>query len=40
VGEIDRTDWGLTWNAALERGGVLVSEKVKIVIDVQLGKQA
>lgn len=38
--EIDRTDWGLTWNAALEKGGVLVSEKIKIVIDVQLAKQA
>ncbi len=39
-GELDRTQWGLTWNAALEKGGVLVSEKVKIVIDVQLAKQA
>ena len=39
-GDIDRTDWGLTWNAALEKGGVLVSEKIKIVIDVQLAKQA
>ena len=39
TGEIDRTDWGLTWNAALERGGVLVSEKVKIAIDLQLAKQ-
>ncbi len=38
--EIDRTAWGLTWNAKLEKGGVLVSEKVKIVIDVQLAKQA
>ena len=39
-GEINRTDWGRTWNAALEKGGVLVSEKIKIVIDVQLAKQA
>ena len=38
--DVDRTDWGLTWNASLERGGVLVSEKVKLVIDVQLGRQA
>jgi polyisoprenoid-binding protein YceI len=38
--EINRTDWGLTWNANLEKGGVLVSEKVKLVIDVQLAKQA
>lgn len=40
TGEIDRTAWGLTWNAALETGGVLVSEKITIVIDVQLAKQA
>ena len=39
-GELNRTDWGLTWNAALERGGVLVSEKITLVIDVQLAKQA
>jgi polyisoprenoid-binding protein YceI len=39
-GEINRTDWGLTWNATLEKGGVLVSEKIAIVIDVQLAKQA
>jgi polyisoprenoid-binding protein YceI len=38
--EIDRTQWGLTWNAALEKGGVLVSDTIKIVIDVQLAKQA
>jgi polyisoprenoid-binding protein YceI len=39
-GELNRTDWGLTWNAALEKGGVLVSEKITLVIDVELGKQA
>ncbi|MGG5259149.1 YceI family protein [Phycicoccus avicenniae] len=39
-GDIDRTDWGLTWNANLEKGGVLVSEKIKLVLDVQLAKQA
>jgi polyisoprenoid-binding protein YceI len=33
--EIDRTEWGLTWNAPLEAGGVLVGEKVKIEIDAQ-----
>ncbi len=38
--EINRKDWGLTWNAALEGGGVLVSEKVKINLDVQLLKAA
>ncbi|MFQ6172287.1 YceI family protein [Oryzobacter sp. R7] len=40
TGELDRTQWGLTWNAALETGGVLVSEKVKLVLDVQLALQA
>jgi polyisoprenoid-binding protein YceI len=39
-GDLNRTDWGLTWNANLEKGGVLVSEKIKLVIDVQLAKQA
>ena len=38
--EINRTDWGLTWNANLEKGGVLVSEKVRLHLDVQLAKQA
>ena len=38
--EVNRTDWGLTWNANLEKGGVLVSEKIKLVLDVQLAKQA
>lgn len=33
-GTIDRTKWGLTWNSALETGGVLVSEKVKLEIEV------
>jgi len=40
TGELNRTDWGLNWNANLEKGGVLVSEKIKLVIDVQLAKQA
>ena len=31
---LNRKDWGLTWNAALETGGVLVSEKVKLEFDV------
>jgi polyisoprenoid-binding protein YceI len=31
---INRKDWGLTWNAALETGGVLVSDKIKIELDV------
>src|SRR3954468_21265335 len=31
---LNRKDWGLSWNAALETGGVLVSEKVKLQFDV------
>src|SRR5689334_20729646 len=31
--EIDREDWGLTWNVALESGGVMVGKKVKIEIE-------
>lgn len=40
TGKINRTDWGLTWNAALETGGVLVSEDVKLSAEVQFVKQA
>ena len=34
VAELSRKDFGLTWNVALEAGGVLVSDKVKIQLDV------
>jgi len=37
-GKINRKDWGLNWNAALETGGVLVGEEVSIVAEVQLLK--
>ncbi|MFP5225442.1 MAG: YceI family protein [Actinomycetota bacterium] len=33
--EIDREDWGLTWNQVLEAGGVLVSKKILIEIEAQ-----
>jgi polyisoprenoid-binding protein YceI len=33
--EINRKDWGIEWNVALEAGGVLVSEKIKIQLDIQ-----
>lgn len=39
-GKINRKDWGLNWNAALETGGVLVSDEVRIFCEVQLAKQA
>lgn len=38
-GKINRKDFGLTWNAALETGGVLVGEEVKLVAEIQLIKQ-
>ena len=38
--EINRKDFGLEWNVALEGGGVLVSEKVKLNLDIQLTKAA
>jgi polyisoprenoid-binding protein YceI len=34
-GKINRTDFGLAWNAALETGGVLVSEEVRISAEIQ-----
>lgn len=34
-GKINRKDWGLNWNAALEAGGVLVSDEVKINAELQ-----
>jgi polyisoprenoid-binding protein YceI len=33
IGKINREDFGLTWNVALEQGGVLVSKDIKIEID-------
>jgi polyisoprenoid-binding protein YceI len=38
-GKINRKDFGLNWNAALETGGVLVSDEVKISAEVQFVKQ-
>ncbi|AVH56308.1 MULTISPECIES: YceI family protein [Streptomyces] len=38
--EILRSEWGLTWNAALETGGVLVSDKIKLVLDISAIKNA
>jgi polyisoprenoid-binding protein YceI len=33
--DVNRKDWGLEWNVALETGGVLVGEKVKIVLEIE-----
>lgn len=38
--KISRTDFGLTWNQALETGGVVVSDEVKVSIDVALVAKA
>jgi polyisoprenoid-binding protein YceI len=35
-GDVDREQWGLTWNQALEAGGVLVAKKVKLELEIQL----
>lgn len=36
--EINRKDWGLEWNTPLETGGVMLGEKVKIELDIELVK--
>ncbi|SEM60171.1 Polyisoprenoid-binding protein YceI [Mesobacillus persicus] len=37
-GTLNRSDYGLTWNSALETGGVLVGDKVKISLEIQAAK--
>ena len=37
--EIDRREWGLQWNQALETGGVLVGHSIRIEIQAQAVKQ-
>ena len=37
--EINREDWGLTWNAALETGGFLVGKTVKVELEVEAVRQ-
>jgi len=38
TGSVNRSDYGLVWNAALETGGVLVGDKVKINLQIQAAK--
>lgn len=38
--EIDREDWGISWNQALDTGGWLVGKKVKLELEVEAVKQA
>ena len=40
AGEISRKQFGLTWNVALEAGGVLVSDTIKLQLDISAIKQA
>lgn len=40
TGKINRHDFGLTWNQALESGGVMVGDEVKLTVDVELVHQA
>jgi polyisoprenoid-binding protein YceI len=37
--EVNRKDWGLEWNVALEAGGVLVGDKVQLTIDAEWVKE-
>lgn len=37
-GELNRKDWGIEYNAALEAGGVLIGERVKLELDIQLAQ--
>ncbi|KQL52343.1 hypothetical protein AN964_01480 [Heyndrickxia shackletonii] len=39
-GKVKRSDYGLTWNAALETGGVLVGDDIKINIEIEAAKEA
>ncbi|MGY3714460.1 YceI family protein [Sutcliffiella cohnii] len=39
-GKVKRSDYGLTWNAALETGGVLVGDQIKISLQIQAAKEA
>ena len=39
TGSINRNDFGLVWNAPLETGGVLVSEEVKLSMDIQMAEE-
>jgi polyisoprenoid-binding protein YceI len=38
TGKINRNEFGLTWNAALETGGVMVSDEVKFSVEAQFVK--
>jgi len=37
-GDVDREQWGLTWNQPLEAGGLFVAKKVKLELEIQLAQ--
>jgi polyisoprenoid-binding protein YceI len=39
AGKINRKDWGLTWNKALEAGGALVGDEVELELEIEAGPQ-
>jgi len=34
--KVNRKDWGLNWNVALEAGGLLVGDQIKLEVDIAL----
>lgn len=40
AGKLNRSDYGLTYNAVLETGGVLIGDQIKFTIDLEAAKQA
>lgn len=40
TGKINRHDFGLDWNAALEAGGLVVAPEVKIILEIEITKPA
>jgi polyisoprenoid-binding protein YceI len=40
TGKLDRKDWGMTWNKALDTGGMVVSDEVKLEINAELAERA
>jgi polyisoprenoid-binding protein YceI len=40
TGRLDRKEWGMTWNKALDTGGVVVSDEVKLEINAELAERA
>lgn len=39
AGKINRSEFGLNWNAVTEAGGIVVSEEVKLILNIQVVKQ-